>query len=69
MIKTIEQLGEVSKNSREKVLVSKVECYGDIYIDIRIFWPDETGEYRPSRQGICIKPEIAATISNFLKEV
>ncbi|WP_296650433.1 transcriptional coactivator p15/PC4 family protein [Paraburkholderia sp.] len=50
------------KNRRERLRVDVKEYRGNTYIDIRVWYAAEGGEYRPSSKGIMIKPTLAAEL-------
>lgn len=53
-----ELVGKFDKNSKDQVIIKKVEKSGKQYIDIRIFWLDgNSGEYKPSQKGVTIPYE------------
>ena len=56
---------EVEKNMKERIRISIEEYRGSTFIDLRVYWQDEQGEWRPSKKGIalndeCIDPVIEA---------
>ena len=45
-------IGEVKKNSKEKIIVSINEFKGNKFVDLRVHYEDETsGEYKPTKKG------------------
>jgi hypothetical protein len=66
VFKTTAEIGKVQKNMREIIKVRELECRGEKYIDVRTFWPDPNGIYKPSKEGICVKPEVAAILCDYL---
>ena len=62
-------IGEIQKNKREKIIVSANEFKGHKYVDLRIHFNDgESEEYKPSKKGIAIKPEIAEEVIKMIQE-
>ena len=45
---------EISKNQKEKIRVSIEEFRGATFADVRVFWQDEQGSWKPSRKGISL---------------
>jgi hypothetical protein len=58
-------IAEMEKNPKEKIRVSIEKYRGSTFVDLRVYWQDEAGEWRPSKKGIalndeCIDPVIEA---------
>ncbi|MCB0279682.1 MAG: transcriptional coactivator p15/PC4 family protein [Calditrichaeota bacterium] len=49
---------EIEKNSTEVIRFSRTEFRGKPLIDIRVFYQDDDGEYKPTKKGITFSPEI-----------
>lgn len=47
------------KNASERVRVDVKNFRGNTYIDIRVWYVTDDGDYRPSNKGIMIKPTLA----------
>jgi hypothetical protein len=47
-------IGEIQKNSTEKIRVSIESYKGHEFIDVRVYYEDDTGEWRPTKKGIAI---------------
>lgn len=45
-------LGEVVKNDRERIRISIEEYRGNRFCDVRVFFEDAQGEWKPTRKGI-----------------
>ena len=60
------------KNATEQVWVSMSEYKGKDYIDLRVYFQDDDGEYKPTKKGLALSPhllpELEAAIMK-LKEV
>lgn len=50
-------MGEIQKNSTEKIKVSTESYKGHDFIDVRVYYEDDTGEWRPTKKGIAIASE------------
>jgi hypothetical protein len=62
-------IGEIQKNKREKIIVSANEFKGYKYVDLRVHYNDgESAEYKPSKKGIAIKPELVEDIIKMIQE-
>ena len=53
----MDPLWEVTKNSKEVIRFQVEEYRGQKFGDIRVYY-DADGEWKPSRQGVAIRPEI-----------
>ena len=49
---------EFNRNSREKIRLALSEYQGNHYVDIRTYFENEDGEYKPTRKGVTFKPEL-----------
>ncbi|CAB3759343.1 transcriptional coactivator p15/PC4 family protein [Paraburkholderia solisilvae] len=49
---------EVQKNSRERVRISIDQYKGHEYVNIRTWYVDAAGEYRPTKNGVTLKPQL-----------
>ena len=45
---------DIEKNMKERIRVSIEEYRGSMFIDCRVYWQDEQGEWRPSKKGIAL---------------
>ena len=60
---------EIQKNKREKIIISINEYSGHKYVDLRIHYTDgESAEYRPTKKGITIKPNISQQVIDAIFE-
>ncbi|MGA1876023.1 MAG: transcriptional coactivator p15/PC4 family protein [bacterium] len=46
------------KNATEQVWVSMSEYKGKDYIDLRVYFQDGDGEYKPTKKGLAISPHL-----------
>jgi hypothetical protein len=58
-------IAEMEKNPKERIRVSIEEYRNSTFVDVRVYWQNEAGEWKPSRKGIalndeCIDPVIKA---------
>jgi hypothetical protein len=52
------------KNALEEVRVSVSTFKGKKYVDFRVYYQDDSGEYKPSKKGIAISPELLPELEN-----
>ncbi len=60
------------KNALEEIRVSVSTYKGKKYVDLRVYYQDDNGEYKPSKKGIAISPELLPELENSigkLKEI
>ena len=63
------QIGEIQKNSKEKIIVSVNEYEGHTYVDLRVYYEDtKTEEYKPTKKGIALSKKNINEIIVLLKE-
>lgn len=61
-------IGEIQKNSMEKIRVSTETFKGHSFIDIRVYYEDDTGEWKPTKKGIAIAPDKVDSLIELLKK-
>ncbi len=61
-------IGEVQKNALERIRVSKAEYKGHKFIDVRTYFRDDAGEWRPTKKGIAIPPDSIRAVIDLLKK-
>ena len=49
-----ELIAQFEKNATEVVRVSLTEFHGRKLVDLRVYYTDDKGEYRPTRKGISL---------------
>jgi hypothetical protein len=50
-------IGEIERNETEVVRVSAEEYKGRKYVDIRIYFANDAGEWKPTKKGVTVSPE------------
>ncbi|CAM2158382.1 Transcriptional coactivator p15 (PC4) C-terminal domain-containing protein [Paraburkholderia tropica] len=50
------------KNPSERLRVDVKEYRGSMYIDVRVWYVTDRGDYRPSSKGVMFKPTLAAEL-------
>ena len=51
-------LHSFQKNATEEVRISVNTYKGKKYIDIRVYYQDDSGDYKPSKKGVALSPEL-----------
>ena len=68
---TLSEVAEFEKGA-ERVKARVVQSDDRRFLDIRAYYADKTGEWRPSRRGLAIPeelgPELFATVEQLVKE-
>lgn len=57
------------KNALEEIRVSLNVFRGKEYIDIRIFYKGDDGEYHPSKKGVTLSPDLLSDLQEALKKL
>ena len=50
-------ISEIQKNMKEVVRISVEEYKGHKFVDCRVYWQDEAGDWKPSKKGIALNDE------------
>ncbi len=58
---------DIQKNSLEKIRIEKREYKGKEFIDMRTYYLDDSGEWKPSPKGITFKVELLEDIISALE--
>jgi hypothetical protein len=53
---------DLQKNSRERLRITRTTFKGNPYVDLRVWYVDEAGDYQPSRSGVSIRPDHLAEV-------
>jgi hypothetical protein len=61
-------VGEVERNETETLRISTEEFKGRAYIDVRIYFADNEGEWKPTKKGVTINPDKLDQVIELLKE-
>jgi hypothetical protein len=61
-------IAEIEKNTKEKIRVSIADYKGHRFIDCRVYWKDESGDWKPSRKGIALNDETVDEVVNALQK-
>lgn len=60
---------DIQKNSLERIRIQKTEYKGKEYIDMRVFYQDKNGNWKPSPKGITFSPGLLKDIIAGLREL
>lgn len=61
-------VGEIDKSINERLRVIVKSYKNKKYVDIRMYWQDEQGEWRPSKKGIIINAETLDEVNELLRK-
>jgi hypothetical protein len=61
-------VGQVERNPTEVLRISTEEFKGRAYIDLRIYFEDGEGEWKPTKKGVTINPEKLEEVIGLLRE-
>ncbi len=61
-------LGEIERNPTEVLRVSLENFKGRDYIDLRIYYQDENGEWKPTKKGVTVAPDKLDDVINFFNK-
>jgi hypothetical protein len=50
-------IGEIERGETEVLRVSTEEYKGRKYIDVRIYFENDEGEWKPTKKGVTIQPD------------
>jgi len=60
---------EVQKNTQEKIRVEKREYKGREFVDVRTYYLDDSGEWKPTQKGVTFRPDQLEEIVEALEGV
>ncbi len=61
-------IAEIEKNQKEHIRVS-IEAYrGTTFIDCRVYFEDEAGEWRPTKKGIALNGDCIGEVIEALQK-
>ena len=50
-------IGDIPRNETEVLRVSAEEYKGRKYVDVRLYFATDEGEWKPTKKGVTIQPE------------
>ena len=60
---------EIQKNKTEVIRVQLKEYEGHKLVDLRVWYKDKDGEYKPTKKGISFNRNLAVNISKAITDV
>lgn len=69
MSKDNQLIHSFAKNAVEEIRVSLNVFRGRQYIDIRTYFKGDDGEYRPSKKGVTLSPELISDLEEAVKKL
>ncbi len=60
-------IAEIEKNSTELIRVIITEYKGHKFIDCRVYYKDDQGEWKPTRKGISLNAETIDEVAEAIK--
>ena len=64
-----EEMKDIHKNDQEIIRIARRSYKGKEFIDIRMFYKDDTGEWKPSPKGVTFKPDQIDEVLKSLSEL
>lgn len=61
-------IGQVERSQTEVIRISTEEFKGRTYIDVRIYFEDNEGEWKPTKKGVTINPDKLEQVIDLLRE-
>jgi hypothetical protein len=59
---------EVEKNTKERIRISIEDFKGHKFIDCRVYFQDEAGEWHPTKKGIALNADTVDEVIDGLKK-
>ncbi|UCG77429.1 MAG: transcriptional coactivator p15/PC4 family protein [Nitrospirota bacterium] len=59
-------IGEIERNPTERLRISTENFKGRDYIDVRIYYEADDGEWKPTKKGVTIAPDKAGEVSELI---
>ena len=60
---------EIPKNKSEVILISEKEFRGNDYIDIRVFYRDDSEELKPTKKGVMVKKDLLKDLKEAINSI
>jgi hypothetical protein len=61
-------MGEIERSETEVVRVSTEEFKGRKYLDVRIYFENDEGEWKPTKKGVTIQPDKVDAFIELIKK-
>ena len=62
------QITNIEKNTKERIHVTIEEYHGHKFIDCRVYYRDEAGEWQPTRKGIALNADTIEDVISALQK-
>ncbi|UCF36806.1 MAG: transcriptional coactivator p15/PC4 family protein [Acidobacteriota bacterium] len=63
----MEVIAEMEKGWNEKIMFSVSEYKGKTYANVRIYYEDDEGEWKPTKKGVTVSVEDFATFREHIE--
>ena len=60
---------EIQKNKTETIVISEKEFRGNNYIDIRVFYRDDSEELKPTKKGVMINKNLLDELKEAINSI
>ena len=60
---------EIQKNKTETIVISEKEFRGNDYIDIRVFYRDDSEELKPTKKGVMINKNLLDDLKEAINSI
>lgn len=61
-------VGEIERGETEVLRVSTEEYKGRKYVDVRIYFENDEGEWKPTKKGVTIQPDRIEAFMELLRK-
>jgi hypothetical protein len=61
-------IAEIEKNATERIRVAVTEYKGHKFVDCRVYYEDDKGEWRPTKKGIALNSETIREVIEALQK-
>lgn len=61
-------IGEIERGETEVLRVSTEEYKGRKYIDVRVYFENDDGEWKPTKKGVTIQPDKIEEFLDLIKK-
>jgi hypothetical protein len=61
-------IGDIKRNETEVLRISADEYKGRKYVDVRIYFANEEGEWKPTKKGVTIQPDKVEEFVELIKK-
>jgi hypothetical protein len=61
-------IGDIERNETEVMRVSVAEYKGRKYVDLRIYFEGDDGEWKPTKKGVTVQPDRVPDLISLLKK-